>query len=70
MENLSPEENGYESLGELKTFIKGTGKGKIMECEEKVMGKARSGQRMNAGEKGKSSSIGRIGLVMQGGKGH
>ena len=50
---LSPEESGYELLGELKTLIKGTGKGGTVRCEEGVSSKARERQSMHGGEKRK-----------------
>lgn len=40
-------------MGELKTFIKGTGEGNTMECEEKGKRKARLEQRLNVEEKRK-----------------
>lgn len=45
-------------MGELQTFIEGTGKGKLMECEEKVERKAKLEQRVTVGEKRTSSRIG------------
>lgn len=40
---LSPEESGDELLGELKTFIKGTGKGGTVRCEEENPADGRPG---------------------------
>lgn len=40
-------------MDELKTSIKGPGKGRTMECEEEVKRKARLDQRVNVGERRK-----------------